>query len=123
MFIRPPGEGRTRDTVSQIFCSKKRKTERNEQGKEVALAPGLSQEARVAAQASLAASLQRTPTNDVSNCFQPTSLSPFPLRWRQGWDNADASAGAETAEKGSGCCFLSSSQSLNPLWHSHSPEV
>lgn len=111
------------ETLSQVFCSGERHAERSKQGKEVALAPGLSQEAHVVAQTSLASFPQRTPTNNASNCFQLTSPSPFPFRCRLRWGNAGASAGAETAEKGSGCCFLSSSPSLNPLWHSHSPEV
>lgn len=41
LLIWPPGEGSTRDTLSQIICSVKRNTARSKWGREVALAQPL----------------------------------------------------------------------------------
>lgn len=73
LFIRP-GEGNTKDTVSQIICLGKRETERNTGGREVSLAQTL-RGACAAAPAPSASS----PENTKQCCFKlPTTLSPFP---------------------------------------------
>lgn len=82
----------------------------------------LSEEACAAAAQAPSAS---SPENTSQWCFKLPAAHrsvTFSTLGQQ-WDNAGASSGEEIAEKGSGCCFFSLSRSLNPLWHSHSPEM